>query len=90
MCSNAEDILQVVLTDTGFIADAPSGVSGQVPITGTARCLTLLWLILSFGALLASSTGTGRPEGAGFAVRCTEIVTRNSDAAASVASLQAA
>ena len=59
MCSNAEDILQVVLTDTGFIADAPSGVSGQVPITGNARCLTLLWLILSFGALLASNTGTG-------------------------------
>ena len=90
MCRYADNIVQVVLTNTGITADAPRGVSGQIPGTGNARCLTLLWLILSFGALLASSTGTGRPEGAGFAVRCTEIVTRNSDAAASVASLQAA
>ena len=86
MYSNADNI--VVLTDTGIIADTPRGVSGQVSVTGNARCLMLLWLILSLGALLASDNGIS--EGAGFAVRCTEIVTGNSDTAASVVSSQAA
>lgn len=89
MCNNADDIVQVILTDTGFIADAPSGVSGQVSVTRDARCLTPLWLILSLGAFLASNIGIGWSEGAGFAVRCTQIVTDNSDTAASVASPQA-
>lgn len=88
MCSNGDDIVHLVLTDTGSTADTPSSVSCQVTITGNARCLTLLRLILPLGALLAFDNG--QTEGARFTVRCTEIGTENSETAASAASSQGA
>ena len=51
-------LLHAVLTDAGFIAGTPSGVSGQVSIAGNARCLTPQWLICSLWAFL---TADNRP-----------------------------
>ena len=48
-------LLHAVLTDAGFIAGTPSGVSGQVSIAGDARCLTLQWLICSLWAFLTTN-----------------------------------
>ena len=48
-------LLHAVLTDAGFMAGTPSGVSGQVSITGDARCLTLQWLICSLWAFLTTN-----------------------------------
>ena len=48
-------LLHAVLTDAGFTAGTPSGVSGQASIARDARCLTLQWLICSLWAFLTTN-----------------------------------